>query len=180
GLTMIQSNYGDPGNLEMIARAGDSLHFLWRNGGWNGPFPLTGSAGGNPVLIQSRFGGKGNFELVYPDQHAGIRFMWRNNDDPNMPWSEPFHFAQQLGKVDGLTMIQSNYGDPGNLEMIARAGDSLHFLWRNGGWNGPFPLTGNAAGNPVLIQSRFGGKGNFELVYPDKDRGIRFMWRNNG
>jgi hypothetical protein len=184
GLTMIQSNYGSPGNLEMIARAGDALHFFFRDAQWHGPFGLAGGAGGNPVLIQSRFGSKGNFELVYPDAQAGIRFMWRNNDAAGAPWSQPFHFAQQIGKVDGLTMIQSNYGSPGNLEMIARTGETLHFFWRDSGptftWNGPFPIASGASGNPVLIQSRFGNRGNFELVYPDAQAGIRFMWRNNG
>ena len=87
-------------------------------------------------------------------------------------------FGQQLGRVDAVTLIQSNYGN--NLELIARAADALHFMWRDpSGWHGPHRIAGAAAGNPVLIQSRFGTRGNFELVYPDPQRGINFMWRNN-
>jgi len=145
-VTLIQSNFGDPGNLELIARAGDTLHFFWRDSGpafaWNGPFPITSGAAGNPVLIQSRFGRQGNFELVYPAAGDGLSFMWRNNDDPNFPWSAPSTFGQNLGHVDAVTVIQSNFGDPGNLELIARVGDTLHFFWRDSGpafaWNGPF------------------------------------------
>ena len=41
---MIQSNFGSPGNLEVICNAGGQLYFFWRDSGpsftWNGPFPL--------------------------------------------------------------------------------------------------------------------------------------------
>ncbi|TDD39984.1 hypothetical protein E1287_02075 [Actinomadura sp. KC06] len=147
-ITMIQSNYDRPGNLELIARTGDRLNFFWRDSGpafrWNGPFPLASAAAGNPVLLQSRFGRKGNFELVYPSTNGGLTFMWRNNDVSSMPWSAPFTFAQNVGRVDAITMIQSNFGSPGNLELIARTGDRLNFFWRDSGpafrWNGPFPM----------------------------------------
>jgi hypothetical protein len=100
--------------------------------------------GGNPRLLQSRFGSNGNFELVVPSGSAGMFFLWRNNDAANAPWSAPFQFGQNAGRVDAVTMIQSNYGSPGNLELIARTGDRLHFLWRDSGpafrWNGPFRM----------------------------------------
>ncbi|WOI59952.1 hypothetical protein [Streptomyces fradiae] len=186
-ITMIQSNFGSPGNLELIARSGDRLNFFWRDSGpafrWNGPFQIASGASGNPVLVQSRFGGKGNFELLYPSAAGGITFMWRNNDASGLPWSAPFTFAQNVGRVDAITMIQSNFGSPGNLELIARSGDRLNFFWRDSGpafrWNGPFQIASGASGNPVLVQSRFGGKGNFELLYPSAAGGITFMWRNN-
>jgi len=149
-ITMIQSNFGSPGNLELIARTGDQLVFFWRDSGpafsWNGPFGLGGGVRGNPVLIQSRFGTQGNFELVAPAASGGgMLFWWRNNDDPALPWSGPFPFGQGVGTVDEITMIQSNFGSPGNLELIARAGDRLYFFWRDSGpgfgWNGPFLLS---------------------------------------
>ncbi|MFD0529673.1 hypothetical protein ACFQ1I_27105 [Kitasatospora arboriphila] len=41
---MIQSNFGSPGNLELIARVRDTLQFFWRDSGpafhWNGPWRL--------------------------------------------------------------------------------------------------------------------------------------------
>jgi hypothetical protein len=157
-VTLIQSNFGSPGNLEVIARTGDQLAFFWRDSGpafnWNGPFGLGGGVRGNPVLIQSRFGTQGNFELVAPAAAGGgMLFWWRNNDDPTLPWSGPFPFGQSLGNVDEITMIQSNFGSPGNLELIARAGDRLYFFWRDSGpafaWNGPFLLAGIPAGAPT-------------------------------
>lgn len=188
-ITMIQSNFGSPGNLEVIARVGQQLLFFWRDSGpdfrWSGPFPLGGGAAGNPVLIQSRFGAQGNFELVTPAATGGgMLFWWRNNDDPAFPWSGPYAFGQHAGRIDAVTMIQSNFGSPGNLELIARTGDQLAFFWRDSGpafnWNGPFGLGGGVRGNPVLIQSRFGTQGNFELVAPAASgNGMLFWWRNN-
>ena len=57
---MIQSNFGSPGNLELIARAGNQLQFYWRDSGpafrWNGPFPIMTlpamEAGAMPQLLQ--------------------------------------------------------------------------------------------------------------------------------
>jgi hypothetical protein len=187
GLTMIESNFGTPGNLEVLARVGNQLQFYWRDSGpafhWNGPFALMSGVDGTPALIQGHFGSKGNFELVVPSSGAGLLHFWRNNDLPLLPWSGPTSFGASLGHVDAVTMIESNFGSPGNLEVIARVGNQLHFFWRYSGpafhWNGPFPLFTGVAGNPVLIQSRFGTKGNFELVVPSATSGLIHFWRNN-
>jgi hypothetical protein len=99
--------------------------YFWRDSGptftWNGPYslPITPAQGvtANPVLIQSRFATQGNFELVTPVFGGGLAHLWRNNDDPHYPWSEPTLFGGDL-TVEGLSFIQSNFGDPGNLEVI--------------------------------------------------------------
>jgi len=186
-LTMIESNFGSPGNLEVVCRVGSQLQFYWRDSGpafhWNGPFPLETGVAGNPVLIQSRFGTKGNFEMVVPSASSGLLHFWRNNDAAALPWSGPTPFGASLGHVDAVTMIESNFGSPGNLEVIALVGGHLYEFWRDSGpafhWNGPFPLVGGVGGNPVLIQSRFGTKGNFELVVPSATGGLLHFWRNN-
>jgi hypothetical protein len=185
--TMIESDFGTPGNLEVICRVGNTLQEFWRDSGplfaWNGPAIIETGVSGNPVLIQSRFGRKGNFEMVVPSQKGGLVHYWRNNDAPNLPWSAPTPFGQSLGQVDAVTLIESDFGTPGNLEVICRVGDTLHFLWRDSGpafaWNGPFTLMSGVAGNPMLIQSRFGTKGNFELVVPAATGGLLHFWRNN-
>jgi hypothetical protein len=191
GVAMIQSNYGTPGNLEVVANAGGHLQFFWRDSGpafaWNGPFAIEPAfaATGDPVLIQGRFGVKGNFELVVPAAAGGLAHFWRNNDDPALPWSAPTPFGHGLGHVTGVAMIQSNYGTPGNLEVVANAGGQLQFFFRDSGplfiWNGPFEIEPGfaVAGNPVLIQSRFGTKGNFELVVPAAGGGLAHFWRDN-
>ncbi len=187
--TMIQSNFGSPGNLEMIIRAGDTLQFMWRDSGpsftWSNPYQI-GSPGvsGNPVLIQSRFGKVGNFELVIPLAGGGLGYYWRNNDDTKLAWSPLVVFAQSLGKVDAVTMIQSNFGSPGNMELIARVGNRLYSMWRDSGpaftWNGLSNICQpGVSGNPVLIQSHFGTVGNFELIAPLESGGLASYWRNN-
>ena len=191
GVAMIQSNFGTPGNLEVVANAGGQLQFFWRDSGpafaWNGPFAIEAGFGvaGDPVLIQGRFGVKGNFEMVVPAATGGLTHFWRNNDNPALPWSGPTRFGQNLGHVAGVAMIQSNYGSPGNLEVVANAGGKLQFFFRDSGplfiWNGPFEIEQGfgVAGDPVLIQSRFGVKGNFELVVPAANGGLAHFWRNN-
>ncbi|MEV0372461.1 galactose oxidase early set domain-containing protein [Streptomyces sp. NPDC050636] len=199
-VTMIQSSFGeDPGNLEVVARVvtrdGPRLAHLFRDSQppftWRGPFfpfPLVpGGVSGNPVLIQSKFGDKGNFELVTPVAGGGLRHFVRDNDNPAMPWDGPFPVGTGLGTVDAVTMIQSNFGDPGNLEVVARIGPRLAHLFRDSQspftWRGPFfpfPLVpGGVSGNPVLIQSKFGDKGNFELVTPVAGGGLRHFVRDN-
>jgi hypothetical protein len=194
--SFIQGNFGE--NFELVARAGDRLLFMWRDSGpdfqWSEPVPLVADgqpaadASGNPVLIQSRFGAKGNFELVVPRRSGGIAAYWRDNDAPGLPWHGPALFGGR-GTYDALTMIQSNFGSPGNLEVVARAGDRLRVFWRDSGpglaWNGPSPLAVRGAevtgvtGIPALIQSRFGSRGNFELVVPLASAGLALFWRNN-
>ncbi|MCM0592096.1 MAG: hypothetical protein HEQ35_24570 [Gloeotrichia echinulata IR180] len=188
-VTMIQSNFGHVGNLELVARIGNQLAFFWRDAEaesqWYGPF-VVGSVEvpGNPVLIQSSFGNQGNFELVVPANNGGLAFYWRDNDDENLPWNGPIFFAQELGQVDAVTMIQSNFGHVGNLELVARIGNQLAFFWRDAEaesqWYGPFVVGSvEVSGNPVLIQSSFGNQGNFELVVPANDGGLAFYWRDN-
>ena len=116
---------------------------------------------GNPVLIQSRFGNQGNFESCSSINRWWHSRYFRDNDSPGLPWEGPVIFGQNQ-KFDALTMIQSNFGTPGNLELVARSGDKkLFFFFRDSGpalnWNGPFPLlvngneVKNVSGNPVLI-----------------------------
>jgi hypothetical protein len=93
-------------------------------------------------LVQSRFGAQGNFEVVVPLAAGGLAHLWRNNDAAGLPWSAPIPFAAGVGTVDALSLIQSNFGSPGNLEVVARIGDRLALFWRESGppftWSGPF------------------------------------------
>jgi hypothetical protein len=186
-LTLIESNYGEPGNLEVVARAGDQLDFYWRDSGpwfaWNGPYRIAEGVAGNPALIQGRLGAQGNFEMVIPLRDGGLAHYWRNNDDPAMPWYGPISFAGNIGNIDSVALLQSNYGTSGNLEAVARSGTSLLFFWRDSGpsftWNGPYTITGGAQGRPAMVQSRFGARGNFELVVPTTGGGLAHYWRNN-
>jgi len=144
--TLIQSNFGSPGNLELVARTKDQLAFFWRDSGpefkWNGPFIIDRGVAGCPCMIQSKFGLKGNFELVVPLTSGGLGYYWRDNDDENLCWNGPLMFGTRLGRVDAVTFVQSNFGNPGNFELVASAGGQLALFWRDSGpdlrWNGPF------------------------------------------
>src|SRR5205823_5479281 len=101
--------------------------------------------------------------------------FWRDNDSEELAWHGPGYFAGELGHVDAVSFIQSNYGSPGNLEVVAKVGDRIAYFWRDSGpqfsWRGPYFIVGGAAGAPSLIQSRFGSNGNFELAVPSASGG---------
>lgn len=144
-VTLIQSNFGNPGNLELVARSGDQLVCFWRDSGpefkWSGPIIIDKGVSGCPCMIQSKFGLKGNFELVVPLASGGLGYYWRDNDDADLCWHGPLMFGTRLGKVDAVTLIQSNFGSPGNLELVASSCGQLAFFWRDSGpdlkWIGP-------------------------------------------
>ena len=199
--TMIESTFGSPGNLEVICVPGSETAPKWfeyfhRDSGptftWSGPINLqiTPPQGvtGRPVLIQSRFGTKGNFELVTPVYGGGLAHLTRNNDDPQLPWSQPTLFGADL-TIEGLTLTQEREG---NVQLICNvvnsgAPNQLYQFWYSGPgytWDGPFvvpvtPPPGGFVGAPVMIQSRFGKWGNYELVAAAKGGGLAHYWRNN-
>lgn len=180
---LIQGNFGQPGNLEAIARVGDHLVHLWRDGSfaWHTGVTIATGVGGSPALIQARYGGAGNFEVVVPSSTAGLRHFWRNNDAPGLPWNDGGTFGTALGRIDAVALIQGNFGLPGNLEVVARAGDRLIHLWRDGSfaWHTGVTIATGVTGTPALIQGRYGVNGNFEVLVPDAVHGLRHFWRNN-
>jgi hypothetical protein len=132
---------GGAGVLEAVARVGSRLVHLWRghDAAWRTTVVFADGVAGNPVLIQSTFGSARNFEVVVPSAGVGLVHFWRNNSVAGTPWSGPRPFAAELGRVDAVSMIQSNFG--GHLEVVARVGGRLYFLWRNSGagatWSRP-------------------------------------------
>jgi hypothetical protein len=157
GAALIESNFGTPGNLEVVARQGDALNSFFFDGAarqWNGPIPLladgqpvTGVTG-NRALIQSRFGTQGNFELLVPIGGRLVHFF-RDNDAQDLPWHRGAELPNSANAV-GAALIESNFGTPGNLEVVARQGDALNSFFFGGAarqWNGPIPLL--ADGQPV-------------------------------
>ncbi len=142
GVSLIQSNFGMLGNLELVAVdvGGHNLTHFWCDTDntfqWHGPEQISEKSlapvfSGNPAMIQSKSGGRGNFELVVPKADGGFSYFIRNNDRPDLKWLGPFDFGADAGIFDAVTLIQSNFGEPGNLEMVARSGDQLFFFWRD-------------------------------------------------
>jgi hypothetical protein len=109
---------------------------------------LTGAVTGVtgiPSLIQGRFGTRGNFELVVPLQGGGLAHFDRNNDDASFPWFGPNPFGNNFGTFASVSLIQSNFGQPGNLELVANDEGELMAFFRDSGpafhWFGPYEIT---------------------------------------
>ncbi|HEU0016148.1 MAG TPA: galactose oxidase-like domain-containing protein [Longimicrobium sp.] len=181
--SLIQSNYGAAGNLEAVVREGNQLFHIWRDDGaswrWQGRTYLPGATAvsGVPGFIQSSFGTMGNFEVVAPLAGGGLAHWWRANDG-GQTWYGPFPFGS--GTVNAVALLQSNFGSPGNLEVVAQVGSQLvHYFRDASGWHGPTPFASGVSGAPGFIQSSFGTKGNFEVVAPLAAGGLGHWWRAN-
>jgi hypothetical protein len=224
GASLIQSNYGSPGNYEVIARTtpvidpnqgGGRLVFYYFDSAtmqWNGPWPVV--ADGQPVtgvtadpaLIQGSYGQQGNFEMIVSHGNRLVHY-WRDNDAPGYPWHRGAELPMPAGGSSGATatipmvpegaaLIQSNFGDPGNFEVVSRispvtnpndAGGRIVFHYYDSAarkWNGPFPIVADGkpvtgvTGDPALIQSTYGQQGNFEMIVPQGDDLVHY-WREN-
>jgi hypothetical protein len=193
--SLIQSNFGDFGNLEVVVRSGNHLHYHWREDSW--PFQWHSENislfskykfCGNPAFIQGSLGGnRGNFELVVPLQSGGLAHFSRNNHTTGIPWETPVFFGDQKVEISGVAMIQSSLGGQGNLEVVAveKNRGRLVYYWCDGNqpyqWNGPVYFGGPGfSGVPSLIQSDFGNlPGNFELVVPVKGGGLAHYFKSN-
>jgi hypothetical protein len=155
---------------------------------------VPSQAVGNLALIQGRFLSRGNFELLAPRTPGGFSHYSRDNDDARLWWYGPETYGVDLGAIEAITMIQSNFtagSGIGNLEVVAHWKGELLFFWREDVspyiWHGPtvvplVPPGYNAitvSGVPSMIQSRFGYKGNFELVTPLPSGGLAHYSRAN-
>ncbi len=168
-LSLIQSNLGPAGNLEVVARAGTELVHATRDDGgtwrWTTPATIPGPGGvaGTPALVQSGFGATGNFEVVAPLAAGGLAHWWRDNDAPGTPWTGPSPFAAgtAFGSVAMLEGLVS-----GHLEAVARTAGQLVHWWRddNFDWHSAGVAGSGVAGDHAVCQSA--GTGNYELVAP--------------
>jgi len=151
-VALIQSHYGD---LEVVARTGSTLHHYrrGRDGRWEGPIAIDigVEVTGTPGFVQARYTEPGNFVVVIPLVEGGLARVERLNEDnkfPNgqQPWVLKEKFAQQPINMHygAASVLQSNYGDLGNLEVLARENGTSklhHWYYNTGpgrlGWVGP-------------------------------------------
>jgi hypothetical protein len=211
GVSLIESNFNQPGNLELVVRLSptlgeDSLAFFFFDAnGWHGPSGINAdgtaiTVTGNPAFIQSGFGQQGNFEMIVPRGKQVVHYF-RDNDAPGLPWHGPFlvhdFTAAANGAVapipvapTGVALLESNFSQPGNLELMVRltptlGEDSLVFFYRDAqGWHGPLPVVADGTavtgvtGDPAFLQSAFGKQGNFEMIVP-KGKQVVHYFRDN-
>jgi hypothetical protein len=133
-----------------------------------------------PALIQSSFGNVGNFEVVVREGNK-LRHYWRNNDASGYPWQTGPLFGDNVNSAPAL--IQSSFGNVGNFEVVVREGNKLRHYWRNNDASGYPWQTGplfsdHIAYDPSLIQSKFGSRGNFEIL-TKRGNCLVLFWRDN-
>jgi hypothetical protein len=204
-VSLIQSNFSTQaltgpqgkGNLAVVARIGDTLDYFFRddvNFTWSSPTPFASGVSGVPSFVQARpgtYGTKGNYELVTPLATGGMAHYFRDNDDPNLPWTLTDFFGTQFSVVGAVSLIQSNFSTagngPGNLAVAARIGSNVFYFYRDDiapfTWHGPTQLIATGVtSNPSLVQATpgsYGTMGNYELVSPLLSGGIAHYFRDN-
>jgi hypothetical protein len=192
-----QVSTGDWYSLHVVFRSGDRLFHMTRatdgDWAWSDPVEILRGVAGNPALIQSTWGRYGNFEVIVPSVNRGLLHLFRNRDSEAARrstgaagWTQGPLFGQAAGNFDSVALVQGDYGDPGNLEVVARSGDRLWFFWRGGPpswtWSEGFSITDrvNLPDRPRGIHSFVQARNrDFELVCPLAGRGIVHLRRRN-
>src|SRR5437870_2500715 len=145
------------------------------------PIPCFTMASTNSgYLVQTTFAAIGNFEMVVSSSRGGLVHVSRDNNSAGFPWMAPMFFAS--GFLEGASLIQRADKDqsPGDLEVVFRAGDRLaHVVRQESMWKEPVFFGSGISGRPAFIQSRFGAKGNYEVVVPRAAGGLAHYSRNN-
>jgi hypothetical protein len=152
--------------MEVVFRAGDRLahtvcqcepsaaeHSAFEHSKWQQPVFFGSGISGRPAFVQSRIGTKGNYHVVAPWAGGGLAHYFRDNDDPAEPWAGPEIFGTDLGRVDAVALIESNFGDPGNLEIVVRAANALWHFWCDTdlAWYGPGPVPLSAVPETAML-----------------------------
>jgi C1A family cysteine protease len=190
----IQSNYGAPGNFEVVVRTSDGrLNHWWRTNG----APWTWSDGGRfganialsgASLVQTQYGNQGNLELVAVLATGQMQHWWRNDDSGNV-WAASATFGS--GVTSPPCMIEGQYGasdenHPGNFELCVAVGGQIQHWWRDNQGNQQWQMSatfGSGLGGNVTIRSVValveGSYGfNLEVVALRSDNQLQHFWRD--
>ena len=137
---LIQSNYGAPGNLEVVVRRhGGLLQHWWREGAphfaWHDGGTITdGVKMSGPSLVQANIGTQGNFYVVCVTQRGTMQLWWRDNDN-GLVWKRGEVFGRNIGETP-VCMIQGEFGaadelTPGNFELCVAVNGRVQHWWRD-------------------------------------------------
>ncbi|MFD9304621.1 C1 family peptidase [Streptomyces sp. NPDC060048] len=182
----IQSDYGAPGNFEVVVSTADGrLNHWWRINGapwtWNdgGRF-ASGIAHYGPALIQTR---SRRLDLVAARTDGRMQLWWR--DDPNgFVWRPGEVFGS--GVTSAPCMIEAQYGaadedTAGNYELcVTGGGGRIEHWWRGNAGGTPWRRSA-VFGHDVLavtgmLQGSFGF--NLEVIALRTDRLLQHYWRD--
>lgn len=180
-------------NFEMLRSSAPRARHLWRQGGENGDFswheaavlehPTDAAAGagvlGMPALTSTTY--SRNFEAVYWELSGYLRHWWF--DQTAKVWNDGGRFGDATnGGYPGF--IQSDYGAPGNFEVVVRSNDGhLRHWWREGGptfaWHDGGTITsGVKMSGPSLVEG-LGKPGHFYVVAVMNTGEMQLWWRDN-
>ncbi|KPI32951.1 peptidase C1A papain [Actinobacteria bacterium OV450] len=182
----IQSDYGKPGNFEVVVRTADGrLNHWWRINGapwtWNdgGRF-ASGIAHFGPALVQTR---SRHLDLVATRADGRMQLWWR--DDPNgFTWRPGEVFGSAITSAPCL--IEAQYGaldedTAGNYELCAvGAGGRVEHWWRGNAsgsaWTRSAEFGHDALAVTGMLQGSFGF--NLEVIVLRTDRRLQHYWRD--
>lgn len=180
----IQSNYGAPGNFEVVVRTADGrLNHWWRDNSWHdgGRFG-TDIALSGPSLIQSHYGARGNFELVAVLSNGKMQHWWRDNDHGQV-WHSSATFGS--GVKSPPCMIEGSFGAAnekavGNFELCVAVGGRVQHWWRANGsdklWRNTSTFGHDALAVVAMLEGSYGF--NLELIVLRTDNKLQHYWRD--
>jgi hypothetical protein len=181
----IQSDYGAPGNFEVVVRAGAGiLEHWWRNNG--GPMTWAESAAfGSGVVLSAaalvqRFDRGLDVICVTPDRQ--MQRYWR--PDAGAAWQASEAFGSNVSSPP--VMIQGQYGAadetvPGNCELCVAVGGAIQHWWKvspqnpASTWAMSTTFGENVQQVLGLIQSSFGF--DLEVIALLNDGTLQHFWR---
>lgn len=149
--------------------------------GWYGPTRFLSGVRGQPALLEIGLPGLERLEALLPHSSRGIvhaRFA------PLLGWRRVGVFGTELGRADAAALLETNAALGWQSHAVIRVGARLmHFVhrpWPFEGWTSATELPPTSvSGNPAVMQSRFGDRGNFELLVPTQSGGVEHWWRDN-
>ena len=183
----IQSNYGAPGNFEVVVKTvSGQLNHWWRDGGgWHdgGRFGSSIMLSG-ASLIQGRYGMKGNLELVCVTNSGQMQHFWRD-DDHGFVWHAGVLFGSAIYSTP--VMIEGQYGASdedrvGNYELCVAVGGAIQHWWRdNGGgtgWHCSAVFGSNVRTVAGLVEGSYGF--DLEVIVVTNSNQLQHYWRDGG
>jgi hypothetical protein len=186
----IQSNFGEPGNFEVVVRTeGGQLAHWWRINGapwtWRESARFgSGIAHSGPALIQSHYRKPGNLELVAVRRDGAMQHFQRD-DIGGTGWHAGVTFGS--GVVSPPVMIEGQYGaqdenDIGNFELCVACNGRIEHWWRDnhgsGGWSRSAVFGHDARSVIALAEGSFGF--DLEIVVERTDGNLQHYWRDGG
>lgn len=186
----IQSNYGAPGNFEVVVRTADGrLNHWWRDDGPPWAWHDGGRFGGGIAysgasLVQSHYGNQGNLELVAVTFGGQMQHFWRDDDHGNV-WHAGVMFGSNI--LSPPCMIEGQFGAGnenavGNFELCVAVNGSVQHWWRNNSsamqWSQSATFGHGVLAVTSLIEGSFGF--NLEVIVLRTDQRLQHYWRDGG